>query len=433
MTQATRPGAGLRRTWPAADSGQVLLAAAAGMLAAGAVAQTAAAGLAQPHVAVVFGALIALGELARISLPGNRDTAPIAMAGAFGYALLPSVGGAAVTHGAVQVIAVTATAMVVGALPHAAVGRSPRLDGMARRFFAVAAVALSFRPLSSLLPRAEDAVWTVLAAMLVVLLLAGLVDVIIAAGVRGASLHIRFVTALRDELRAQGALGVAAGATAMLIAMSTNVMGLTALVVFIAPLLVTQVAFRRYAGIRATYLQTIRALSRVTEVGGYVESGHSRRVSRLAVAVARQLGMAEPDRLRLEYAALMHDIGQLSLRDPIPGGATVLAPSQQQRRIAELGAEVIRQTGVLDEVAEVVRRQADPYCPDGVDHTLPLASRIIKAAGAYDDMVGSSSDSDRQAAALERLRLDTLEYDPTVVEALARVVERQSGWSGNSR
>ena len=48
---------------------------------------------------------------------------------------------------------------------------------------------------------------------------------------------------------------------------------------FIAPLLVTQIAFRRYAGIRATYLQTVRALARVTEVGGYVENGHSRRVS----------------------------------------------------------------------------------------------------------------------------------------------------------
>lgn len=406
------------------DSGQVLLSAAAGMLAAAAVAQTAATGLAQPRFAVAFGLLVALGELARISLPGGRETAPIATAGALGYALLPSVGGEPVAFGAVQVIAVTATGMVVGALPHVAVGRSPRLDSMARRLFAVAVVALSFRPVAGDLPPVESQVWPVLAVMLALVLLAGLVDVVIAAAVRRASLHVRFVTGLYDELRVQTALGAAAGATALLIALATHAMGLLALLVFTAPLLVTQVAFRRYAGIRATYLQTIRALSRVTEVGGYVESGHSRRVSRLAVGVGRELGMGEPDRLRLEYAALMHDIGQLSLRDPIPGGATVLAGLEQQRRIAELGSEVIRETGVLDEVAEVVRRQADPYCPDGIDTTLPLASRIIKAAGAYDDLVGSSPDRDRQAAALERLRLDTAEYDPLVVEALSRVVER---------
>ena len=76
------------------------------------------------------------------------------------------------------------------------------------------------------------------------------------------------------------------GACAVLIVLATEVMGLVALAMLIAPLLVTQAAFRRYAGIRATYLQTVAALARVTEVGGYVEDGHSYRVGRLAVASA---------------------------------------------------------------------------------------------------------------------------------------------------
>ena len=63
-------------------------------------------------------------------------------------------------------------------------------------------------------------------------------------------------------------------------------------------------------------------------------------MSRLAVAIGRELGMPEAELLELEYAALMHDIGQLSLRDPVPGGATVLVAREEQRRIAEYGAEV---------------------------------------------------------------------------------------------
>jgi HD-GYP domain-containing protein (c-di-GMP phosphodiesterase class II) len=189
-------------------------------------------------------------------------------------------------------------------------------------------------------------------------------------------------------------------------------MGLSELAVFIGPLLVTQVAFRRYAGIRATYLQTVRALARVTEVGGYVESGHSRRVSRLAVAVGQELGMPEHDLLDLEYAALMHDIGQLALPDPIPGGATVLV------------SDVIRQAGVLDKVAELVRCQNWPA--RGHDPEPPVGSRIIRAANAFDDLVGGSTDRDRSAAALERLRLDTAaEYDAGVVEALSEVAGRR--------
>ena len=111
-----------------------------------------------------------------------------------------------------------------------------------------------------------------------------------------------------------------------------------ALPVFAVPLLLTQFSFRRYATIEATYLQTIRSLSKVTEVGGYTETGHSRRVSRLAVTVGREMGLTERDLDDLEYAALMHDIGQLSLTDPIPGGATTMvaagrpAPDRRARR-----------------------------------------------------------------------------------------------------
>jgi response regulator RpfG family c-di-GMP phosphodiesterase len=56
-----------------------------------------------------------------------------------------------------------------------------------------------------------------------------------------------------------------------------------------------------------------------------------------------------------------------------------------------------------------------------------LSSRIIKAANAFDDLVGSSLDPGRAEAAVQRLRLDTAsEYDPATVEALSRVVNRRS-------
>jgi response regulator RpfG family c-di-GMP phosphodiesterase len=146
-------------------------------------------------------------------------------------------------------------------------------------------------------------------------------------------------------------------------------------------------------------------------------------VSSLSVAIGRELGMAEPALLELEYAALMHDIGQLSLRDPVPGGATVLVGRDDQRRIAEYGAEVIQQAKVLDAVADIVRRQSDPCRPADRSQPPPLSSRIIRAANAYDDLVGCSDDPLRAAEAVERLRLDTAsEYDPRVVEALSCLV-----------
>ena len=109
--------------WQSIDSGQLLLVAAAGLLLVAAVAQTAAAGLVQPRDALAFGALIALGELLRLSLPGDREAAPIGSAGALGYALAFAVGMHPALQPALQVVAVTAVGMIVGALPHLAAGR----------------------------------------------------------------------------------------------------------------------------------------------------------------------------------------------------------------------------------------------------------------------------------------------------------------------
>ena len=417
MSAASRRRSG----WQSLDSAQLLLIAVAGMLIVASVTQVGAVGLKDSRTAILFGALIAVGELLRMLMPGNREVAPIASAGSLGYALLLRVGSDPATHSAFQVVTVTACGTLVGSLPHIAVGRVPGLDAMARRILSPALVAFIFRPVATSLRHHWPMLITVMALTVVV---SCAVEVVAAATIRAEAVRTRFGIALGDEIRAKVPLCVASGATGMLIAVSTFVMGPAALLVFTAPILVTQVAFRRFAGIRATYLQTVRALSQVTEVGGYVEAGHSRRVSELAVAMGRELGMTEEELLELEYAALMHDIGQLSLRDPIPGGATVLASPSEQRRIAGLGAGVITKTGVLDEVAEIVRRQSEPYrAADGP--APPLASRVIKVANAYDDLVGASSDRDRSAAVLERLRGDSAaEYDPTVVEALGHVVDR---------
>jgi hypothetical protein len=410
--------------------GSGLLVATATLVVVAAVAATANRGLAEPQIALTFGAFIALGEFLRLRLPGNREAAPLGAAGALAYALLPDVARTPSNHDVLQVVAVAACGMLIGSLPHLTAGRAPSSDYLARRILVVAFVAAAFRPLyAGSGPELYPDHTVLLAGYMVVVVAASVVfDAALAALARTGRERAPFASGFRDELRAQFGIVSAIGATGMLIALTAGVMGLWAIPVFSIPLLLTQFSFRRYSSIRATYLQTVRALSRVTEVGGYTETGHSRRVCQLAVAVGRELGMSEPSLLNLEYAALMHDIGQLSLTDPIPGGATVVVSPADQQRIAELGAKVIRQTGVLDEVATIVELQAEPYRrPHEPVSSVPLGSRIIKAVNAYDDLVAGSLEPVRRLEALERLRLGmAYEYDPRVVESLSRVVERSS-------
>jgi len=427
--QRTTPRAPQRQRVIDEVRGTGLIVVAALLLLVFAVVQTALYGFpeGQVGIAIAFCGLIAIGEMVRISLPGDREAAPLGAAGALAYALLGPVGEVNTAHDVWHVVTVAGVGTFIGALPHVAAGRAPRSDQIARRILVTAFAAAMFRPLYVLGGFADDSRWDDAVELVLIAALAVLVDAVLAALVRADRERAPFTRALADEIRAGLGLSSAVAATGVLIALAASTMGLWAIPVFCLPLLLVQFSFRRYAAIRETYLQTIRSLSRVTEVGGYTETGHVGRVANLSRSVGLELGLSDSDLRDLEYAALMHDLGQLSLLEPIPGGATVFADVADQHRIADGGAEVIRQTGVLDRVATIVERQADPYRRphEQVDRSLPMASRIIKAANAYDDLVGGSLESDRRLEALERLRLGmAYDFDPRVVETLARVVGR---------
>jgi hypothetical protein len=464
MSQSVLEGPTLR--------GAGVIVGAAVLVALASVTTTAAHGLLDVRVALLFFGFIAVAEVIRVRLPGGREAAPIGAAASLAYVLLTKVGHNMQTFAAYQAIAVVACGVLAGALPLVAAGRQPDLGYMARRVLGTAVVALVFRlgylehgGYHDLGRHNQQNIFT--SVLLGMVLLAGTADVLIAAVQRSGTDHSPFVPALRDELRAMAGIGVATGATGALIALACESMALWAVPVVCVPLLLAQLSFRRFAAIRATYQQTVRALSRVTEVAGYTGTGHAQRVCRLSLAIGRDLGMDERSLLDLEYAALMHDIGQLSLKDPIPDGATIMVSPYEARRIAALGAEVIRQTGVLDTVADLVNRQADdlgdvhPMAPlnygeaaDTVESTdstgsesgsgagagsgaakgsppapaeVPLGSRIIRVANAYDDLVRGSLESASRQHALEQLRLHVGNaYDARVVDALSRTVERFS-------
>ncbi|MGP9018688.1 HD-GYP domain-containing protein [Streptomyces sp. BR1] len=407
----------------------VAVYAAAAALAVWALGRTLWCGVVEPGVALAFGALVTVGELARWRARGQdreqeRESAPLGSAGALAYALLGENGGSPTHHGVLQVVAVVLAAALVGAVPHVALGRGPSPDQVARRVLTVAFAAVCFQPLYNsgiLARRTGDGPYYAL-FLLLVLVLTALCDAVLAAALLRARTSFPYGPVLRDELRALLGIGSAVCATGAVIALAVAVAGLWALPVFCVPLLLTQLAFRRYAAVRTTYRQTITSLARATEIAGYTQPGHARRVARLSRAVGRELGLSEAELGVLEYAALMHDIGQLSLVDPVPAGATAPLPPAEQRRIALLGGAVVRQTGVPAEVAVIVERQADPY------REQPLPARIVRAVNAYDDLAGAPGGPGGSLSALEQLRLGTgRDYQPEVVESLARVLAHQRG------
>ncbi|HEV2637550.1 MAG TPA: hypothetical protein VGX23_20530 [Actinocrinis sp.] len=436
------PGAGRARVLPPLTLA-VLIATLALLCAVAAMAEVAERGLEQPTIAAAFGLTIVAGESMRLTLPGGRDAAPLAATAGLGYALTIYAAGKPTTYSAAQVVAVTAVCTTLGTLAPALGGRPPQTGYLARRILVVGFAAALCRGL--LLQHPLD--WSVrmhrphLEIAVLVLIAGGSVcveNVLVvlfnppgpAGPLSGPATGVvrSRARAVVAECRTSIRICPAVVALAVAVALGANPLGVWALPIAVAPILVMQRSLRRYAAVRATYQQTIRALSRVTDLAGYTEPEHAQRVCRLSLAIGRELSLSEAALLDLEYAALLHDIGQLSLTDPIPGGATVLLEAEQAARIAALGADVVRQTRVLGRAADIIECQTFSYCPPspaaapGVD-VIRLSGSIIRVANAYDDLVGGSNDPDRQLAAVNRIRVGlATEYDPKAVEALTRLI-----------
>ncbi|WP_137122780.1 HD-GYP domain-containing protein [Segeticoccus rhizosphaerae] len=387
-------------------------------------------------VIVAFLVAIAVGESLRVSLLDVRETPPIAMAASLAFAMTTEAPkDHRAVFGAAVVTLVTAAGMAVGAAALAVARRRPvSLTSLAIGLIGTSLVAVLFREvpifegMTALDKQFEWARtrWITALCMLAASALGLVLQLALLAAVRASHEHAPLGRALVDEASALAPLYSALSATAALVALAELPLGIVAIPLFLLPLLLLQFALRRHSVIRATFRQTVRSLARLTELGGYTAAGHSRRVAALCVAIGRDVGLSEREVLELEYAALLHDIGQVSLTEPIPRGATVLVAPGDQRRIALDGARIVRQTGELDNVARIMETQAIRYRQvRELGQDLPMASRIIKVANAFDDLAEGASEGPRAAAAIERIQLGLgYEYDPAVVDALARALER---------
>ena len=385
--------------------------------------------------ALVVLAVMILGETWRVAAPGAVRDAPLAQA--------------------TGIAAAVSTAWPASGDPP--VGLTGLLGPTSLAAGAVLTVALARRSAAGLGPDLARAVGTVLVAGvlarvagpdgstllegtarpgsrsgLVALLLLSVAVATVAVPVAGRSVlraraeRVSVLAALGDDLGRHGPLALATASTAAVMALSMHVLGPVALVLFLVPLGVLQTAVSRQRTIRAAQRQTLFALARLTDQAGLTARGHAYRVATLAVPVAREVGVPDPDLADVEAVALLHDVGQVGLRRPVPGGATVEVSPRDQRRIAGTGAAILARTAQLSRLAAAVADVGLPHHRAVARGDVLPAARVVRVVSAYDDLVQGATGPDEPVEALSRLLRSTPhEYDPEVVEALVRHLVRR--------
>ncbi len=190
---------------------------------------------------------------------------------------------------------------------------------------------------------------------------------------------------------------------------------------------------------RELFVGTVKALAAAIDGKDKYTRGHSERVSRISVAIGRQMGLEAEELETLRISALLHDVGKIAIDDSILKKPAALTDEEfdVMKTHPQKGYKIMSQIPAMKEFLpgmymhhEMVNGKG---YPQGLtDEQIPMQAKIVSVADTFDAM---TIDRPYQKgmllpAALERIQSFVgTRYDAKVVTALIRGCE--SGEIGN--
>jgi putative nucleotidyltransferase with HDIG domain len=178
-------------------------------------------------------------------------------------------------------------------------------------------------------------------------------------------------------------------------------------------------------------LQTVLALAKVMESRDAYVGGHCRKVTAIAVHLSQHMDCSPAEVQAIRWAALLHDIGKVGIRDGIlrKAGALNKREWQEMRRHPESGADIVRMASNLDYVAALILAHHERYDGTGYPYGLqrdmiPLGGRILAVADAFSAITDDRPYRSARVVgeAVEEIkRCAGTQFDPRVVEAFAEL------------
>ncbi len=145
----------------------------------------------------------------------------------------------------------------------------------------------------------------------------------------------------------------------------------------------------------APYLEVAARVAEWADRRDAFEPGHAARVTSFCAMIAEGLGMGEQETSELLRAAMLHDIGKVSLPNEVLHQREPLAEGQRRliRTHPARGAALLRALGPDDDVAKFVLFHHER--PDGTGYygkpgsSVPRAAQALAVAETYDAMTSS--------------------------------------------
>lgn len=189
-----------------------------------------------------------------------------------------------------------------------------------------------------------------------------------------------------------------------------------------------------YKELRDLFVDTITCLASAIDAKDPYTKGHSQRVTDYAIEIGKEYGLTDSQLDKLEYTALLHDIGKIGIKDIILNKEDTLTDNEYaiMKNHVLIGYNMLCATKSLHNMAFSVKYHHEKY--DGTGYCegisggkIPLEARIIAVADTYDAMTTTRPYREglpHEVAMSEIYTYSGKQFDPSVVECFSKIMNR---------
>lgn len=186
---------------------------------------------------------------------------------------------------------------------------------------------------------------------------------------------------------------------------------------------------------RQAHLQTITLLANVIEARDAYTRGHVERVQNYAISLGQALSWSLDDMVILEYGALLHDVGKVTIPEAVLNKSGKLTPDEFAiiQGHATAGAKIIEGINHLREALPYVLYHHEKWdgtgYPEGLKaESIPREGRLLALADVYDALTSRRSyhKEIKFEDALALIRHEAgKHFDPHMAEIFIRVQQEK--------
>jgi len=184
--------------------------------------------------------------------------------------------------------------------------------------------------------------------------------------------------------------------------------------------------------LQAANLSFAKGLIATLDARDQYTAGHSAAVAIYARDIAERMALTDDQAELAHLCGLVHDIGKIGLPAGLleKPGALTLDERRDMQRHSEIGERILANVDTYAEIAAIVRHHHERVdgqgYPDGLwEPQIPLLSRIVAVADAYNAMTSDRPYRDAMPSRVARLRLAQAvetQFDTSVVAAFEAIL-----------